>query len=70
MVKIRYLDAAAEDDDDDEDEEEDEEEETRAGEDKTTIVAALTPGKIEQATVNIILPGSETGYVLSVTGSK
>ncbi|EIW62941.1 uncharacterized protein TRAVEDRAFT_26444 [Trametes versicolor FP-101664 SS1] len=57
------------DEPDSEDEEDDEEEENDNSELSTTVLCSLTPGKIEQATVDVVLTEDEE-YLIEVVGKN
>ncbi|PSS18910.1 hypothetical protein PHLCEN_2v3170 [Hermanssonia centrifuga] len=64
-VKLIYLPPSAPENDEDDGEEDEE----GAGEPVATVLCSLTPGKIEQATVNVVIEGNEE-VLFESTGKK
>ncbi|TCD68067.1 peptidylprolyl isomerase fpr4 [Steccherinum ochraceum] len=61
-VKLVYIGPSADDsdeDDEEEDEEDEDEDKPGSGEPVSTVLCSLTPGKIEQCTVDIVLEGDQ-----------
>ncbi|PCH43808.1 hypothetical protein WOLCODRAFT_104216 [Wolfiporia cocos MD-104 SS10] len=69
-VKLVYKVPTVESGDEDEDEDEDDEEQEKGSiELRSTVLCSLTPGKIEQATIDVVLEGEEE-YLIEVVGKN